>query len=103
MKAGSLISFVLTTRFILRELHAGVDSQTINKEAKCTLGFPDDSVVKNRSANTGDVDSIPGSGRSPAEGNGNPLQDSCLRNPVDRAAWRATVHGVAKSQTRLND
>ena len=46
---------------------------------------------------------IPGSGRSPGEGNGNPLQYSCLENPVDRGAWWATVHGVAKSQTRLSD
>ena len=45
---------------------------------------------------------IPGSGRSPGEGNGHPLQSSCLENPMDRGAWRATVHGVAKSWTRLN-
>ena len=47
--------------------------------------------------------SIPGSGKYPGEGNGNPLQYSCLENPTDRGAWRATVHGVAKSQTRLSD
>ena len=46
---------------------------------------------------------IPGSGRSPGEGNGNPLQDSCLENPMDGGAWWATVHGVAKSRTRLSD
>ena len=46
---------------------------------------------------------IRGSGRSPGEGNGNPLQYSCLENPMDRGAWWATVHGVAKSRTRLND
>ena len=46
--------------------------------------------------------SIPGSGRSPEGGNGNPLQYSCLGNPMDRGAWRATVHGVSKSQTRLS-
>ena len=51
----------------------------------------------------GDAGLIPGSGRSPAEGNGNPLQHSCLENPMDRGAWWATVHGVAKSQTRLSD
>ena len=45
------------------------------------------------------LDSIPGSGRSPGEGNGNPLQYSCLENPMDVGAWGATVHGVAKSQT----
>ena len=48
--------------------------------------------------NAGDLDSIPGSGRSPGEGNGNPLQYSCLENPMDRGAWWATAHGVAKSQ-----
>ena len=58
-------------------------------------------VAKNPPANAGDVGSIPGSGRSPGEGNGNPLQYSCLENPIDRGAWRAIVHGVAKSQTQL--
>ena len=51
----------------------------------------------------GDPGSIPESGRSPGEGNGNPLQYSCLENPIDGGAWQATVHGVAKSQTRLSD
>ena len=51
------------------------------------------------SCNAGDLDSIPGLGRSPGEGNGNPLQYSCLENPMDRGAWWATVHGVAKNQT----
>jgi len=53
-------------------------------------------VVKNLPVNAGDVDSIPGSGRSPGEGNDNPLQYSCLGNPMDRGAWQATVHGVTK-------
>ena len=59
-------------------------------------------VVKNLPANAGDirdVGSIPGSERRPGEGNGNPLQYSCLENPMDRGAWQATVHEVAKSQT----
>ena len=56
-------------------------------------------TVKNPSANIGDPGSIPGSGRSPGGGNGNPLQYSCLENPMDRGAWRATVHGVAESDT----
>ena len=63
------------------------------------MGFPGGSVVKNPPANTGDardVDSIPGLGRSPGEGNGNPLQNSCLGNPMDKGAWWATVHGVTK-------
>ena len=60
------------------------------------LGFPGDSVVKNPLANTGDQGSIPGLGRSPVEGNANSLQYSCLENSMDRGAWWATVHGVAK-------
>ena len=58
-------------------------------------------MVKNLPANSGDVSSIPGSGRSPEEGSGNPLQYSCLGNPMDRGAWRARVHGVTKSQRDL--
>ena len=63
-------------------------------------GFPGSSTVKESTCNAGDVSSIPGTGRSPGVGNGNPLQDSCLKNPTGRGAWRATVHGVAKSWTR---
>ena len=66
------------------------------------FGFPSVSVVKNLPATAGDADLIPGSGRSPGEGNGNPLQYSCLGNPMDREAWWATVHGLAKSQMWLN-
>ena len=61
------------------------------------------SEVKASASNAGDPDSIPGSGRSPGEGNGNPLQYSCLENPMDGEAWQATVHRVAKSRTRLSD
>ena len=63
-------------------------------------------MVKNPPADAGDTrDSslIPGSGRSPGEGNGNPLQYSCLENPMDGGVWRATVNGVAKSQIQLSD
>ena len=59
--------------------------------------------VKNLSADAGDLDSIPGSGGSPGDGNGYPLQYSCLENPMDRVAWWATVHGVAKSWTGVSD
>ena len=65
-------------------------------------GFPGDAVVRNPPANVGDrsvSDSIPGSGRSPGDGNGNPVRYSCLENPMDRGDWRATVHGVAKWDT----
>ena len=63
------------------------------------MGFLGGSTVKNLPANAGDAGSIPGSGKSPGEGNDNPLQYSCLGNSMDRGAWWATVHGVAKSQT----
>ena len=59
-------------------------------------GFPGDSVGKESACNAGHPDSIPELGRSPGEGNGNPLQYSCLENPMDRGAWWATVHGVAR-------
>ena len=61
--------------------------------------FPGGAAVKNLPAKAGGVVSIPGSGRSPGEGNGNPLQYSCLENSMDRGAWWATVHRVTKSQT----
>ena len=67
------------------------------------LGFPDGSDGKASAYNTADPGSIPGLGRFPGEGNGNPLQYSCLEDPVDWEAWWATVHGVAKSQTQLSD
>ena len=73
------------------------------------MGLPIGTVVKNSPANAGDTRdardtlSIPGSGRSPGIGNGNPLQYSCLENSMDSGAWQATVHGVAKNQTRLSD
>ena len=63
-------------------------------------------MVKNPTPSAGDArdfGSIPRSGRSPGEGNGNPLQYSCLENSMDRGAWWATVHGVSKSQTRLSN
>ena len=66
-------------------------------------GFPGGSDCKAFVYSAGDPGSIPGLGRSPGEGNGNPLQDYCLENPMDRGAWQATVHGVAKSRTRLSD
>ena len=60
------------------------------------MGFSGGSVVKNPPANAGNAGSIPGSERSPGEEKGNTLQYSCLGNPTDRGAWRATAHGVAK-------
>ena len=69
-------------------------------------GFPGGSVVKNVPVNAGDTKDaglVPGSGRSPGEGNGNTLQYSYLGNPIHGGVWWATVHGVAKSQTQLSD
>ena len=73
-----------------------VTSNTINN-------FPGGSEGKASAFNARDLGSIPGWGRSPGEGNGNPLQYSCLENPMGGEAWWATFHGVTKSQTRLSD
>ena len=73
----------------------------MNKSPFLSWGFPGGLEVKVSASNVGDPGSIPGSRRSPGEGNGNPLQYSCLENPMDR--FTATVHGVAKSQTRLSE
>ena len=72
-------------------------------ELNWTEGFPGDSDGKGATYNAGDLGLIPGWGRSPGEGNGNPLQYSGLENSMDRGAWQATVHGVTKSWTRLSD
>ena len=83
MQDGKILEIVCTTMRIFLTLQS------------CT-GLPGGSVVKSPPANAGDVGTIPGSGRSPAEGSGNPIQYSCLGNPKDRGAWRITVHRVAK-------
>ena len=70
----------------------------LNKNIK-TLGFPGGSIGQESACNAGDLGLIPGLGRSPGEKDGNPLQYSCLEDPMDRGAWWATVNGVAKSQT----
>ena len=67
------------------------------------MGFLGRSEGKESAYNVGDLGSIPRSGRSPGEGNGNPLQYSCLQNPIDGGAWKATDHGVTNSWTRLSD
>ena len=70
-----------------------------NTHITSTKGFPGGLDGKASACNAGDLGSIPGSGRSPGEGNGSPLQHSCLENPMDKGAWWATVHEFAKSQT----
>ena len=79
--------------------HSGLVFGVINTRK----GFPGSLDGKASAYNAGDSGFIPGSGRSPGQGNGNPLQYSSLENPMDRGAWWATVHGVAKSRTRLSD
>ena len=64
-----------------------------------SMGFPGGSAGKESTCNTGDLGSIPGLGRSPGGGCGNPLQYSCLEDPMDRGTWQAAVHGVTKSWT----
>ena len=78
-------------------------SISLFKKVFIYLGFPGDSVVKNLPVNAGDSGLILGLGRSPGEGNDNPLQHPCLENFMDRGAWQAIVHGITKSRTRLSD
>ena len=68
-----------------------------------TRGFPHSSVGKESACNAGDPGLIPGLARSPGERNGNPLQYSCLENPMDRGAWWATVYGVTRVKTQFSD
>ena len=67
------------------------------------MGFPDGTVVKNLPANVGDMGSIPRLGRFPGEGNGNPLEDSCLGNTIDRGAWRATLGSMKPNRVTMSD
>ena len=71
--------------------------------ASVVPGLPCGLDGKASACNVGDPGSIPGSGRPPGEGNGNPLQYPCLENPMDGETWKATVHGVTKRQTRLSN
>ena len=87
-------------------VHEVVENWTQFSETTSTIrikGFSGGSVVKNPPANAGDMGLILESGKSPGEANGNPLQHSCLGNPMDRRVWRATVCEVTKSQTQLNN
>ena len=82
-------------------------TDTLSSNENCNhtymYNFPDGSDSKASAYNAGGLSSIPGLGRSLGEGNGNPLQYPCLENPMDRGAWSARVHGVAKSRTQLSD
>ena len=92
--------FICLHFFFLLNLDTLYDQDTI-WIMYCVLGFPDGSDGKESACNVGDLGSVPGLGRSTGEANGYPLQYSCLENSMDRGAWQATVHGVAKSWTRL--
>ena len=88
------------------EQYLGVGQYGKLSQYKLISGFPGGLAVKNSPANaraSGDAGSIPGPGTSAGRGNGNPLQYSCLKNPMDRGAWRATVHEVSKTHTWLNN
>ena len=102
METGFFFSLILDP---VEDSHWVLSGQIGEKDAisKSVTGFPGGSDGKASAYNAGDPDLIPGSGRSPGKGNGNPLQYSCLENPMDGVAWWATVHGVAKSWTRLSD
>ena len=96
VSANNRCSPKLTSHIVLTSFYSGFLGINV------CYGFPWGSVVKNLPANAGDagdVGLIPGSGRSPGVGNGNPLQYSCLGNPMDGGAWKAIVHGVSKSWT----
>ena len=82
--------------------------EPVNTASVFSISFPSVTslvaqMVKHLAYNAGDLGSIPGSGRSSGKGNGNPLQYSCLENPMDGEAWWTTVHGVSKSGTQLSD
>ena len=86
-----------------QKLHLKLARQDTGYPVKVELhihkGFPGGSDGKDSACNAGELGSIPGLGRSPGEGNGNPVQCSCLENSMDRGAWLATIHGVEKSWT----
>ena len=87
----------------IREYQGAVLSLTPCHHKRGTLNNESGAEGKESACNVGDLGLIPGSGRSPVEGNGFPLHYSCLENRMDRGAWQVTVHGVAKIQTRLSD
>ena len=98
-KQDLLVVFVLTGH---PSSIPGLDSspgEGIQPPTPVFLGFPSGSDGKESTCYVGDLGLIPGLGRSPGGGHGNPLQRSCLENPMDREVWQATVHGVAKSWT----
>ena len=97
---------VLVLRFLSWNTFKSLKMYVLHSEKnpfRLQTGLPGGSDGKASTCSAGDPGSTPGSGRSPERGNGNPLQYSCLGNPMDREAWQATVHGVTKSRTRMSD
>ena len=101
------IQSVVVSKFFISQIlnfrKSPILKSNINTLFEYSWGFPGGSVVKNPPSNEGDVGSIPELGRSPGGGHGNPLQYSCLENPMDMGAQWATVQGVTKSQTWLSN
>ena len=111
---GGFLTFIEKGEWILKENQEflplvpmkwsfDLELSSLNEQPLPCMGFSSSSVGKESACSAGDLGLIPGLGRSPGEGNGNPLQYSCLENSMDRRAWQATVHGIAKSQTQLCD
>ena len=94
---------VLVLIFVLSFISISTSGMQFLEETYLEVGLPRWLSGEESACNAGDTGSIPGSGRFPGGGRGNPLQYSCLENPMDRGAWRATAHGVAKHWTRLSD
>ena len=88
---------------MIQPFHAQIFYATEINHLFIQRGFPDGSDGTVSACNAGELSSVPKLGRSPGGVNGNPLQYSCLENPMDRGAWQATVHGITKSWTRLSD
>ena len=98
IRIEEMLRRVLGESQIPREKKGSISHNVFTLTVTNNIGLPVGLVVKNPPTNAGDVGSIPGSGRSPGGGHGHPLQYSCLGNPMDRGAWRATVHGVSRRQ-----
>ena len=101
---GLTVVFRLLRVFLQQKLYAFYDAfpEASSQTFLCSLGFPGGSGGKESACKAGDPGLIPGSGKSPGERNGNPLQYSCLENFMDRGAWWAIVHVVAKNLTLLS-
>ena len=102
MEANGILRTLLKNRFLKTKVPSHFYIHTC-VHIFANIGFSGGSGSRESACNAGDLDSIPGLGRSPGGGHGNPLQYSCLENSMARGAWWAAVHGVAKSWTRLSD